>query len=148
LIAKEINIDLKGVVSDKSSIVIQYNIANFNFSYESFAKDMIYDNVFSIVFNTNLKSGGELEVFSENSLMQDGFAFCDRNQSAMFKFYFYSSESGLGYGNRDVIFSWVDIKEPISKVISMGIKVPKIDSIDFNTTDLQMGFTIRLKNIG
>ena len=81
-------------------------------------------------------------------MKEDGFAFCNKDHVPILKSYFYSSESELEYGNRGIIFSLSDIREPISKVFTMGIKVLAVDISNIVATDFWMEFTVTLKNIG
>ena len=56
LIAKDLNVDLRGQIPDRSSIVMQCDNAKLNFTLDGLTKDQIYESIFSINFNTNIKS--------------------------------------------------------------------------------------------
>jgi hypothetical protein len=79
-------------------------------------------------------------------VIEDGFAFCNKDNVALLKCYFFSSK--CEYGNRGIIYSVSNIKEPIAKVFTMGIKILAVDISYMGQSDLWMEFTLRLKNIG
>ena len=144
--AKNIYLDVEADLPNKSSVSIVYHDKINHFSPEDLHSGVVRKNVFDVHFFTNLKAPFEV-ILSSKDAEGEMFSFVEELSSKKLPFYLFGMEKGKVIENGGIIFSEDNLIKPVSKVISVGMRVPKI-KVDGLNGELFTHFTVTLQHTG
>jgi hypothetical protein len=145
--AKDIYLDLEVDLPNKSSVTIFYHDKINNFSTKDLETGVTRKNVFDVVFFSNVKEAVEIVLYSEDA-KAEAFSFIEDKTEKRLLFNLFCMHDKNQIQNGQVIYSQDTIVEPISKVISVGMRVPRVKSTAVVSGQLSTHFTVILKHIG
>ena len=145
--AKDIYLDLEVDLPNRSSVSIHYHDQINHFSAGDLANGVTRKNVFDIVFFSNVKEPLEI-ILSSKDAEEDMFSFVEEKTKRRLPFNLFCMDGKSNIKNGTSLYSEDNIKGPISKVISIGMEVPKLQSKKGINGQLSTCFTVILQHIG
>lgn len=145
--AKDIYLDLEVDLPNRSSISIDYHDKINHFSAGDLADGVTRKNVFDIIFFSNVKEPLEI-ILSSKDVEEDMFSFVEEKTKRRLPFNLFCMDDKRNIKNGTSLYSEDNMKGPISKVISVGMEVPKLRSGKGVNGQLSTRFTVILQHIG
>ncbi|MCH9617458.1 MAG: hypothetical protein SP4CHLAM5_08250 [Chlamydiia bacterium] len=145
--AKDIYLDIEADLPNKSSVSIFYHNKINNFSAKDLESGITRKNVFDVVFFSNVKEAVEIILYSKDA-QAEVFSFTEEKTESHLPFHLFCMHDKNQIENGQVIYAQENIIEPISKVISVGMRVPRIKGVDIAGGLLSTHFTVILKHTG
>lgn len=147
LYPKDIFVDLEASIPNRSTVYVQYLEKMPHFSPRELLQGTVKDHVCDVVIFSNLINPIEVFISSENGRGRT-FCFEDEHGKKEMKFYLFDKEHRKSISNGDMLFSQSIVKEPISKVIPLGLQMLKVPKDQIISDTFSTNFTVLLKNIG
>lgn len=145
--SKEIYLDLEVDLPNKSSVSIVYHDKVNNFSQVDLERGVERKDVFDIVFFSNIKEAVEIILSSKNA-EKEMFSFVEEDTEKCLSFSLFCMDNKKVIESGKAVYTQEAIKEPISKTISVGMRVPRVKGKNIISGQLSTHFTVILQHTG
>lgn len=147
LYPKDLFVDLEASIPNRSTVYVRYTDEIAHFSPRELLRSVYRDHVCDVVIFSNLKNPIQVFISSKES-RGSAFAFTDSLGQKEMKFFLFDKGKKTTITNGSLLYSQAVVKEPITKIIPLGLKMLKVPKDQIISDTFSTNFTVLLKNIG